>query len=149
MLIGGIAMYVWLTICSALVGLVTYFAFFRRSPDPLEKLAFNYRHSYLEKETDERDIDFLQASRPKIVRATICHLRMEIGLIPDTRANRLVISDRARAYMKTKGMRPTHISKYFQHAVDFYFLMTQDDLELSLVRKTREVARWKRGKEDQ
>lgn len=148
MLIGGIAMYVWLTICSSLVAVVCYYAF-RRVPDPLETKAFHYRHSYLEKETDEKDIDFAQGSRSKIVRATICHLRTEIGLISDTKANRLIVSDRARAYMKTKGMRPTHISKFFQHAVDFYFLMTEDDRELMLVRKTREVARWRRGNVDQ
>lgn len=83
----------------------------------------------------------------RIARMAVAHARTELGLLTPSGANRKVVSDVVRKYMKNRNMRPSHISKYFMTAVELYFFASEDDKSLERVRKTKYASEWLRGKE--
>lgn len=76
-----------------------------------------------------------------IIWETVHHLRATKGLVLDNNANRLVMSDLARAYMRSMDVRKIDISSLHQEAVDVYFLKSIQDEYLEKVRRTRAYRR--------
>lgn len=83
----------------------------------------------------------------RIARMAVAHARTELGLLSPSAANRKVVSDVVRKYMKNHNMRPSHISKYFMIAVELYFFASKEDKALERMRKTTYASKWLRGKE--
>lgn len=92
---------------------------------------------YLEGSDGEETIEEAKNNPVRIARLTVAFLRAEHGLLRDNVANRMVISTAARRYMKERGMRPTHISQFFQVAVDAYMMDSVNDEWLRKVRSSR------------
>jgi hypothetical protein len=90
------------------------------------------------------DLPVEQSSPSRIIRLGLAHARTELGLLNDTAANRMVVSDCVRKYMKNVGMRPTHISMQFPTVVELYFLRSSRDEELRLMRRSAGYQRYRR-----
>jgi len=91
--------------------------------------------------------DVAKSTPSRILRIAVDYIRSEFGLMADTKANRLVVSDVVRKFLKTRGLRPSHISRQFPLIVEAYFLNSLDDLLLIEMRNTAFVRQHKRGGE--
>jgi len=93
---------------------------------------------------DDDAVDPKTIGKQRITRLAVAHARTQLGLLSDTEANRRVVSETVRKFMREHGMRPTHISAWFSQAVEVYFLMSVDDRELSELRDTKFFRAWRR-----
>lgn len=64
-------------------------------------------------------------------------LRAELGLLSHTKANALVVSNRARAIMKSRDMRTCDISLHHPTVVAIYFMKTEGDEFLEFTQASR------------
>lgn len=103
-----------------------------------------WRVTTLDYEDDDDQTPLPQAGRQRIVRAAVAYARAELGLLGDTGANRMVVSNVIRKFMKEHGMRPSHISHSFMLAVDMYFLRSTGDEELRLMRRSAGYQKYRR-----
>jgi len=103
-----------------------------------------WRQTVLDYEENDPDAPLETGNRSQITIRAVAHARTELGLLGDSLANRLVVSDVVRKFMKNHGMRPTHISAMFQLAVEVYFLRSTGDEELRLMRNSRGYQKYRR-----
>jgi hypothetical protein len=69
---------------------------------------------------------------------------MEMGCLVDNRANRMVVSDVVRRFMKNHGVRPSHIASQFPVAVEMYFLVSPVDIHMDQIRKSSFASKHRR-----
>jgi hypothetical protein len=112
-----------------------------------ERRARNFYKSYANTFEDDDDKQATETTK-RLVRLTVAHCRVRLGLLSNSTANRKVVSEVVRAYMIERGVRPTHISRHFPKAVEAYFLANDDDIELSSLRRTRALRGLTRGAGD-
>jgi hypothetical protein len=91
------------------------------------------------------DEDVAKATPSRLIRITVDHVRCEVGLLDDNKANRIVVGDVVRKFMKNRGVRPSHISRQYPYAVEGYFLHSAEDLLLSEARRSSFATRWRRS----
>jgi hypothetical protein len=117
------------------VSLLTWWLWPRE--DTWSRVVRYWRDEYLDQYSDAEDPGQLpNLGQSAIVRLAVAHLRTELGCLTDSSANRMVVSDVVRRFMKNHGMRPTHISYYFAICVDVYSLQSTADEQLTLIRKS-------------
>jgi len=95
----------------------------------------------------DENADVAKSTPSRIIRIAVDYVRCEFGLMSDSKANRLVVSDVVRKFLKTRGLRPSHIARQFPLIVEAYFLNSPDDLLLVEMRKTTFVREHRRGGE--
>lgn len=102
--------------------------------DYYSRIAKQFRSEYLDQVEDDDSFGVVVSST-RIARLAVAHARTELGLLTDNPANRLVVSDVVRRYLKERGLRPTHISQHFPVCVEVYFMRSSHD---EFVRKVRD-----------
>ena len=100
-----------------------------QTTDPYSSVVAHWRFNALDViDEDDTPVDGKDVTR--LVRIAVAHARVELGLLSNTPANVMVVSDVIRKFMKNHGLRPTHISAHFPTAVRVYFLRSSMDDEL-------------------
>lgn len=77
--------------------------------------------------------------RTKMVMRAANHAVQKHGLVQDSDANRLMLSDTIRKYMREAGMRPSHIRATYGLSVELALTPTKDEVFSAAVRKSRAV----------
>lgn len=70
-------------------------------------------------------------------------VKAKLGLLDDTRANRLIIDSEVRKWMAGLGMRPSHIVRFAPMAVEVALIPTDDELFAAKFRRSNLVRRRK------
>lgn len=66
--------------------------------------------------------------RVKMVARVAIELKVKFGLVRDTEANHLMMSDHARKYMVEHGVRPSHITQIYPVAVRMALIPSEDEV---------------------
>jgi hypothetical protein len=119
--------------------------FWPQADQTLERFATDLHSGTFEYEDEDDDLQVQTPQMPRIVRLTVAHLRSELGCLSDNAANRKVVSHAARKFMADRGMRPTHISRFFNYAILAYFMDSKDDRLCAEVASTKYYRLWKRN----
>nr|UUW21097.1 MAG: p33 protein [Sanya tombus-like virus 4] len=72
-----------------------------------------------------------------IVAEAVAHCHAIVGALGDNKANRLVVSDVVRRFMREHGMRPTHILERYPMAVEAYFMASPSEMMASKARRSK------------
>lgn len=83
------------------------------------------------------DIEDTSGTIPAHIWAVVHELRSELGLLGHTKANALVVSNRARAIMRSRDMRVADVSIHHPVVVAVYFMRSPADEYLEKVVASR------------
>lgn len=106
-----------------------------------------WKTTHVDRDDEDDDCVVSTSGSSRITRITVDYVRCEVGLLSDTKANRIVVSELVRKFLKNRGVRPSHISRLFLTIVEAYFLMSPDDLLVIEMRRTSFAGKWRRGGE--
>jgi hypothetical protein len=107
--------------------------------------------SYLNSDVDVKGPPAKDDCRSKVILSPVVYraaavAKAKLGLLEDTRANRLIVDSEIRKWMRDLGMRPTHIVRYAPLAVEVTLIATDEEIAAAGIRHTATFQERKPGK---
>jgi hypothetical protein len=118
--------------------------FFSRNTES-EKLAQQlWVWAHQTEDDDDDGADLAKCSKSRLIRISVDQARCDVGILSDNKANRIVVGEVIRKFMKNRGVRPSHISRQYPLAVEAYFLNSETDAIVAGIRDTAHYQMWGR-----
>lgn len=127
------------------IGFTFLYSWFFRSNSKSEELArqlWVWAHQTVD--GDDDGVDLAKCSMSRLIRISVDQARCDVGLLSDNKANRIVVGEVIRKFMKNRGVRPSHISRQYPLAVEAYFLNSETDALVAGIRDTTLYQMWGR-----